>query len=76
MPFEAAGFRLSASEVVMQTIAPSWSDYAEQLSAGGDSVLAALSPSELESGLKALRRHGSEAAEQTVVEPIDLFVFR
>ena len=74
-PFEAAGFRLCASEVITQTIAPSWSAYADKLSAGGDSVLASLSQQEFESGLAALRRHGAEAANQNVVEPIDLFVF-
>jgi hypothetical protein len=73
-PFEAAGFRLSASEVIIQTIAPTWSAYADKLSAGGDSVLATLSAQDFESGLTAVRRH-AEAANQTVVEPIDLFVF-
>jgi ubiquinone/menaquinone biosynthesis C-methylase UbiE len=75
-PFEAAGFRLSASEVIVQTIAPSWTAYADKLSAGGDSVLATLSHEEFESGLAALRRHGAEAPNQSVVEPIDLLVFR
>jgi SAM-dependent methyltransferase len=74
-PFEAAGFRLSASEVVTQTIAQSWSIYADKLSAGGDSVLASLSHQEFESGLAALRRHAARSASQHVVEPIDLFVF-
>jgi ubiquinone/menaquinone biosynthesis C-methylase UbiE len=74
-PFEAAGFRLSASEVITQTIAPNWSAYADKLSAGGDSVLATLSAQEFESGLAAIRRHVAKAANQTVVEPIDLFVF-
>jgi ubiquinone/menaquinone biosynthesis C-methylase UbiE len=74
--FEAAGFRLSASEVIMQTIAPNWSAYADKLSAGGDSILATLSAQEFEAGLTTLRRHVSEAPNQTVVEPIDLFVFR
>jgi ubiquinone/menaquinone biosynthesis C-methylase UbiE len=74
-PFEAAGFRLSTSEVIIQTIAPSWSAYADKLSAGGDSVLATLSVQEFQSGLAAVRRHVAEAANQTVVEPIDLFVF-
>jgi ubiquinone/menaquinone biosynthesis C-methylase UbiE len=74
-PFEAAGFRLSASEVIIQTVAPNWSAYADKLSAGGDSVLATLNAQELESGLAAIRRHVAEAANQRVVEPIDLFVF-
>ena len=73
-PFEAAGFRLSNSELIIQTIAPSWSAYADKLSAGGDSILATLSAQEFQSGLAAVRRHVAEAANQTVVEPIDLFV--
>ncbi len=74
--FETAGFHMTASEVITQTVAPSWKAYADKLSAGGDSVLARLSPQELESGLAALRRCGAEAVEQAIVEPIDLFVFR
>jgi ubiquinone/menaquinone biosynthesis C-methylase UbiE len=74
-PFEAAGFRLSASDLIIQTIAPTWGAYADKLSAGGDSVLATLSAQDFESGLAAVRRHVAEAANQSVVEPIDLFVF-
>lgn len=74
--FEAAGFHLVASEIVTQTIAPSWAAYLEKLSAGGDSVLARLSQQELEGGLAALRSHAAEVNGHTVVEPIDLFVFR
>jgi len=74
--FGAAGFRLAASEVVVQTVATNWSTYADKLSAGGDSVLATLSHEELEAGLAALRRQGAEAANHAVVEPIDLFIFQ
>jgi len=74
-PFEAAGFRLEAFEVIRQTIALSWNAYADKLSAKGDSVLASLSHQEFESGLAALRRHGLKAVSQSIVEPIDLFVF-
>lgn len=74
--FEAAGFHRTASEVITQTVAPTWNDFADKLAAGGDSVLARLSRQELESGLAAVRRHGAETAEEAIVEPIDLFVFR
>ncbi len=74
-PFEAAGFRLCASEVITQTIALSWSAYADKLAAGGDSVLATLNEQEFENGLAALRRYGVDAVSQRVVEPIDLLVF-
>jgi hypothetical protein len=74
--FEAAGFHTVGSEVITQIVAPGWAAYAEKLSAGGDSVLARLSRQELEAGLEALRRHGTDVDDQVVVEPIDLFVFR
>jgi ubiquinone/menaquinone biosynthesis C-methylase UbiE len=74
--FEAAGFQTVASEMITQTIAPTRAAYAEKLSAGGDSVLARIGRQELEAGLRALRRHGIDVGDQTVVEPIDLFVFR
>jgi SAM-dependent methyltransferase len=75
-PFEKAGFHMTASEIITQTIAPSWNAYADKLSSGGDSVIARLGRVELESGLAAIRRHGAEVSEEAVVEPIDLFVFR
>jgi ubiquinone/menaquinone biosynthesis C-methylase UbiE len=75
-PFEKAGFQLSASEVITQAIAPNWQAYADNLSAGGDSVLARLTREEFESGLAKLRSHHVETAHEAIVEPIDLFVFR
>jgi ubiquinone/menaquinone biosynthesis C-methylase UbiE len=75
-PFEAAGFRLRASELIPQRIAPTWSAYADKLSAGGDSVLATLGREEFAAGLAALRRHGEQSQSQNVVELIDLFVFQ
>jgi len=75
-PFEKAGFHMTASEIITQTIAPSWKAYADKLSSGGDSVIARLGREELESGLAAIRRHGAEVIEEAIVEPIDLFVFR
>ncbi len=74
--FENAGFRLVASETITQTIAPGWDAYAEKLSAGGDSVLARLSEQELKTGLDAMRQRADDEAAKTIVEPIDLLVFR
>jgi hypothetical protein len=74
--FEAAGFHLVASEVITQTIASGWAAYAEKLAAGGDSVLARLSREELEGGLEALRNRAIEEEGQSIIEPIDLFVFQ
>jgi ubiquinone/menaquinone biosynthesis C-methylase UbiE len=74
--FENAGFHLATSEKIEQTIAPSWSVYADRLSAGGDSVIARLSADELEGGLAAMRLHGVKAGQTPIVEAIDFFVFR
>jgi hypothetical protein len=74
--FETAGFRCVESQIVTQTIAPSWAAYADKLSAGGDSVLARLAEDDLARGLEAVRRHGDARGEEPVVEPIDLFFFR
>ena len=73
--FEAAGFHTIATEVVTQEIAPSFERYAEKLAAGGDSVLASLSPEDFEAGMEALRSHAARVEVQPVFEPIDVFVF-
>jgi ubiquinone/menaquinone biosynthesis C-methylase UbiE len=73
--FETAGFRLVSAEVITQTIAPSWAEYAEKVAAGGDSVIARLAEQELETGLADLRTHASRVTE-SVSEPIDLLVFQ
>ncbi|HET6891728.1 MAG TPA: class I SAM-dependent methyltransferase, partial [Pyrinomonadaceae bacterium] len=44
--FESAGFSAVNSSVVIQKIAPDYATYAEKLSAGADSVLAQLSPTD------------------------------
>jgi ubiquinone/menaquinone biosynthesis C-methylase UbiE len=75
-PFETAGFRMTSSQVILQTIATSRKAYADKLSAGGDSVLARLSRQELENGLTALRRQSAGTVDQDILEPVDLFVFR
>ena len=74
-PFEAAGFRVAACEVITQRLAESWEDYADKLAAGGDSVLAQLTPDEMQKGVAAVRKHGATVGEQVIAEPIDLFVF-
>ena len=63
-------------QLIPQTIAPTWSAYADKLSAGSDSVLATLSHQEFETGLAAVRRHAEQSVNQNVVELIDLFVFQ
>jgi ubiquinone/menaquinone biosynthesis C-methylase UbiE len=73
--FEAAGLRQIAWDVVNQTIAPSWSAYADKLALGADSIIARLSPNELERGLAAIRQRGMEE-DRDITEPIDLLVFQ
>jgi ubiquinone/menaquinone biosynthesis C-methylase UbiE len=74
--FEAAGFRMTTSEVVTQEIAPSYAAYAEKLAAGADSVLASLSSADFDAGMRALMAHAAHSDREPVVEPIDVFVFR
>ena len=70
--FESAGFRIIASEVILQTISPDWESYADKIAAGGDSVLARLSNEEFDIGLNAIRAHAANTKNKTVNEPIDL----
>ena len=42
---------------------------------GGDSVLTRLDARDFENGLSAIRRHAADVGEQSITEPIDLFVF-
>ena len=74
--FESAGFSTVSSEVVIQQIAPDYATYVEKLSAGADSVLAQLSPTDFQAGIEAMRAHAARAGDKPVSEPIDIFVFR
>lgn len=74
--FEMAGFQTQSVDVVVQEIAPTYAAYVEKLAAGGDSILASLTPSDLERGLGSIRAHATRVDPQTVIEPIDVFVFR
>ena len=73
--FEGGGFQHVSSEIVTQTIAPTWRAYAAKLEAGGDSILARVSATELEAGLERVRTHAAAVDPQPVTEPIDLLVF-
>jgi hypothetical protein len=72
--FEAVGFRTLTFALITQQIAPNHAAYADKLAAGADSVLASVSPEELDAGLAALRSR-TEDGEAGVIEPIDFFVF-
>ena len=73
--FEGAGFHHRSSDIITQTIAPTWTVYADKLAAGGDSVLARVSADELEAGLARVRQHAAAAGNVPVTEPIDLLIF-
>jgi ubiquinone/menaquinone biosynthesis C-methylase UbiE len=74
-PFEAAGLQLTAADVLVQEIAPTFSEYAARLSLGADSVLTSLTRIAFESGLAALRSFAT-TNDGPVLEPVDLFCFR
>jgi ubiquinone/menaquinone biosynthesis C-methylase UbiE len=73
--FEAAGFRLVSSEIIEQTIAAEWAEYADKLSTGSDSILARLPRPDFDAGLASLRSHATAAAREGIIEPIDVLVF-
>lgn len=69
----AAGLHVVTWKIVAQTIAPDSATYADELAAGGDSVLARLSRQDFDAGLAALRRHGMTAG-LTACRRADRFV--
>jgi ubiquinone/menaquinone biosynthesis C-methylase UbiE len=71
--FEAARLSASASGQLRQEIAPTFAVYAEQIAAGGDSVLVQLSAADLEAGLAELRAHAARVDPSPVSELIDWF---
>lgn len=73
--FESAGFARLHAGVVEQTIAPSHAAYAEQLQAGGDSVLARLDAADFAAGLASVRARASSVDPEPVRESIDFLVF-
>jgi len=74
--FEAAGFSTVSADVVIQEIAADYATYVEKISAGADSVLAQLSPTEFQTGIDAMRARAADISDKRVSEPIDIFVFR
>jgi SAM-dependent methyltransferase len=73
--FEAAGLQTMSVGVVVQEIAATYAAYVEKLAAGGDSILASLTASDLENGFDAIRAHSGKVDPKPVSEPIDVFVF-
>ena len=73
--FESAGFRTLRVGTLNQVIAPSHAAYADQLTAGGDSVLAQLDAAEFDAGMAEVRSVASTVDPCPVEEPIDFLVF-
>lgn len=73
--FESCGFRTANSGIVQQRIAPSHAAWADQLAAGGDSVLIQLDPADFEAGIQAVRSHTAVVDPLPVTEPLDFLVF-
>jgi SAM-dependent methyltransferase len=74
--FQSVGFDTIFTGTVVQPIARSFREYAMKLEAGGDSVLASLTPDVLRSGLDGIRRYSDRVDPLLVTEPIDILVFR
>jgi ubiquinone/menaquinone biosynthesis C-methylase UbiE len=73
--FEAAGFSVIGTSILVQQVAANLTEYADKIAAGGDSVLASLSGEDFAQGLSALRAAAASVAPTPVVEPIDIAVF-
>jgi ubiquinone/menaquinone biosynthesis C-methylase UbiE len=75
--FQAAGFHILHHEVVMSEVAANWNVYADKIAYRADSILAQLTDSEFEQGLRNLRRYAVlQPPSRPVIEPVDFFVFR
>ena len=75
--FERAGFTLVSHELIESEAGESWLHYADKVALRADSILVRLSEPDFEAGLAALRRHaGAAPPDDTVIEPVDFFVFR
>jgi ubiquinone/menaquinone biosynthesis C-methylase UbiE len=73
--FAAAGLRSRAHEIVTQTVAASWQEFADKLALRADSFLARLPDSEFEAGMASLRAYAGGREAEAITEEIDFFVF-
>jgi len=74
--FAAAGFTLSAHQVVTQIVAPDWLGFVEKSALRADSFLARLPDADFHEGMAGLRTHGAEIdPNNAVTEEVDWFVF-
>jgi len=74
--FQVAGFELKSHQLVDSAMASNWPEYADKIAQRADSILAQLSASEFNEGLRKLRRYSESAPDASVSEPVDFFCFR
>jgi len=61
----------------MSEVAANWNVYADKIAYRADSILAQLTDSEFEQGLRNLRRYAVlQPPSRPVIEPVDFFIFR
>jgi ubiquinone/menaquinone biosynthesis C-methylase UbiE len=73
--FAAAGLRSRTHQLVSQTLATDWQQFADKLVLRADSFLARLPDEEFAAGMAKLRAHAAQNPPEHVTEVIDFFVF-
>jgi ubiquinone/menaquinone biosynthesis C-methylase UbiE len=73
--FEAAGLKCRTHQLVTQTLASDWQQFADKLAVRADSFLARLPDEAFAAGMAKLRAHAAQSPAQRITEPIDFFVF-
>jgi ubiquinone/menaquinone biosynthesis C-methylase UbiE len=73
--FETAGLSSRTHQLVTQTLATDWQQFADKLALRADSFLARLRDEEFAAGLAKLRAHAAQMVPEHVTEVIDFFVF-
>jgi len=73
--FESVGFRHLHTGLVDQVISSNHAAYAEQLAAGGDSILARLDKADFDAGVASVRALAATVDPKPILESIDFLVF-
>jgi ubiquinone/menaquinone biosynthesis C-methylase UbiE len=73
--FETTGLRSRTHQLVTQTLATDWQQFADKLALRADSFLARLPDEEFAAGLTKLRAHAAQSVPEHITEVIDFFVF-
>jgi ubiquinone/menaquinone biosynthesis C-methylase UbiE len=75
-PYEGAGFRTAAHELIQQCVAANWQEFADKIALRADSLLARIPNADFEAGMAALRDYAAaRSPQEPVTEVIDFFVF-